>query len=423
VSRGNLNDGVVIADWEAGEQNLGTVADCRGEPLIINGLTCENNHGAGVKLDVFGKVIWDGGLCRNNGQNTSKAEADRSGVSLIPSESSDYFHMVGVEAIDDQGETLTAAVTFRPGASVNNRVTITVMKPHKLDYGQYVTIEDGGGTGVDITGYIWDYTHDDFTLQLASPATLSATGNTTALSGTWTTNGTDSTRLNGTGGSATTEIDGHLWVTNGTEWRQVIASSGNNILFINEAFTVPLASATLNALRCDLTTIKSQRVGHRLSVSNLASMYVRACEAQGNVVRDWVVSDPTKFAAGSEYVIETTNSGVATTASPTVLLGTVPSGHAVDGVAAHVVTTISGGGVTSWDLAIQNSAGTDLEVIATGLALAQNTKLNRGVQTPARNDTTTRRLAAKFTGGTPTAGAIRAKMRCRAARAEAYADV
>lgn len=423
TTKGNLSHGVVITDWEANDANLGQVADSRAEPLIINGLISYNNHGAGITLYAFGKVIWSSGACYNNGQNSANSEANRSGVSLFPSETSDYFHMVDVEAYDDQGETLTAAVTFKPASSVNNRISITVMKPHKLDYGQYVTIKNGGGPGSDITGYIYDYLQDDFVLQLSGSATLSATGNTTNLSGTWTTDGTDNTRLNGSGGAASTEIDGHLWVTNGTEWRQVIASSGNNILFIDQPFSAALSGATLTALRCNLATIKSQQVGHRLSVTNLTSMYVRGCEARGNVIRDWVVSDPTKFAVGSEYVFETVNTGVATTFGPTALVTTVPAGHAIDGVAAHVVTTISGGGVTSWDLAIQSSAGSDLEVIATGLALAQNTKLNRGVQTPVRNDTTTRRLAAKFTGGTPTAGAIRAKMRCRAARAEAYADV
>jgi hypothetical protein len=425
TSKGNLSHGMYVSDWESSESSLGVTIDSRAEPLTIEGLTLENNHGSGIKLDAFGKVFWNGGVVRNNGQNTAGASADRSGVSLIPSEVSDHFHMTNVVANDDQGETIAAAVTFNPVASdADNRITVTIIKPHKLDFGQFITIEDGAGSGSDITGYIYDTLYDDFVLQCAAPVTLDDFASTN-LSGTWTTNGSDPTRLDGTSGAASSEVDGHLWVTDGSgEHRQIVSISGNNTVFINQAFTSALSGDTLSAIRCGLTTIKSQQVGHRLSVTNLTSMYVRGCVAEGNVSTDWTVTDPTKFAEGSEYVLETSKTaGVTTNAAAVPLVATLPSGHGVDGVSAHVITAISGGGVTSWSLVLETAAGTNLETYDTLLALTQNTKLNRAAVLATRVDTTTRRLTAEFAGGTPTAGAIRAKMRCRAARADAYADV
>lgn len=424
VSRGNLQNGIFVADWESNEASLGAIADVRPEPIILNGFIAYNNHGSGAKFDAFGKVIWTGGACYNNGQNTSNSQTDRSGVSLAPSEASDLFQIENVSCYDDQGETLTAAVTFNPVASdADNRITVTMLKPSKLDFGQYITIEDGAGSGSDITGYIHDYLYDDFVIQCSAPVTLDDFASTN-LSGTWTTNGSDPTRLDGTSGAASSEVDGHLWITDGSgEYRQITAISGNNIVYINEAFTVALSADTLSAIRCSLTTIKSQKVGHRNSVTNLTSLFSKGCTAAGNIDADWVNSDPTKYIEGSEYTLETASTGVAIGAAAVVLVNPLPAGHGVYGVAAHVVTDISGGGVTSWSLVLETSAGTNLETYDTLLALTKNTKLNRAAVLSTRVDTTARRLTAEFAGGTPTAGAIRAKMRCRAARADAYADV
>jgi hypothetical protein len=85
-----------------------------------------------------------------------------------------------------------------------------------------------------------------------------------------------------------------------------------------------------------------------------------------------------------------------------------------------VTADISGGGATSFDLVVVSAVGSTLETIASANALTAGTKLNRAVTTQSRNDTVTRRLRANVNGGTPTAGTIRGKMRCRVDAPDAY---
>ena len=419
--KGSRSHGVIVQEW-ATENFFGTIDKSRPTRVEIRGLTVENAGGSGASLEKYSDLLIMDSVFRNCGQVTTGGDAARSGIAVAPpaAGSAGRLSMRNNRVLDDQGDTLSVAISFRPqSTTAAHRVSATLLKPKTITIGQNVTIKNGAGPGADVTGYIHDQFGDDVTIQLSGAATLSSTGNTTPLSGTWVTDATDATTLLGTGGAATTQIAGSLWITNGTEWRQVTSSSGNNTLYIDAPFTSPLVAATLNALACGVARPRSMRVGFRLSLTNADVVETKGCTARGAILQNWLVSHLTKMAPGSDYVVE---ASVTQGNAAQVLVGNFPETHAIDGIAAIVTTAITGSGVTSWNCVIENTSGTTLETVGSTLGLAVNTKVTTATATPTHL-AAQRRITAKYTGGTPTGGVIKVGVRCRVPGPEAYSDV
>jgi hypothetical protein len=419
--------GVIIDRWGGTANGYGTIADIfLDRASLIDGkiINCQR---AGLSVSRCDTAEIKNVEVINCGQALGGADGDRSAFYLAPNAGGrNDISWEGCNAVDDQGVTLTQAVTFKPQASVGNRATITLLQPHKFDYGQHLRIPDGGGTGVNIDAWIVDYTFDEFVVEAAAPFSLAS--NTVALSGTWSTNGTNSRQIDGVTGAAVAEVPGPLWITDGAEWRQVLRVTNNNTLTIDQPFTTPLAGGSLT---CSLLSVargpqggKSQKFGYRISTTSIGSMFARGNRASGNTTCDWyiveaVAGDLAKFKAGSEYQIEAMPP--TTNAANAPLTPRAPAGHSILGAAVEVLTTISGGGVTSFDLVIVSQAGTTVETIAAAQTLTAGTQLSRAIGTQSRNDTVQRQLRANFNGGTPTAGSMRGKMRCRVDAPDAYA--
>jgi hypothetical protein len=192
--------------------------------------------------------------------------------------------------------------------------------------------------------------------------TLSATGNVTNLSGTWTTDGTDPTKLNGTGGNANPEIEGPLWVksTVGSEWRQITdvpATSGvpqDNTIFVGEAFTSALSGATLHAIRASITTIKGMQYGLHIDETNMTSVYQGGNDVSGASVLDYSLGTQTKYRSGARAVLVSPSAPVAGRFASISAVANNGSGKMRYTATAHNLTTgwrgyiagVSGGSYT-----------------------------------------------------------------------------
>lgn len=410
TAAGNLGHGFYVERW-AGDNGFGDPAGSlpvRGE---MRNCTAVRNGKAGVSLREFDEFIIDGGACHNNGQDPAASDNDRSGINVIAAEASGRFVVKNVDCSEDQEGAIPGATTFRPGATdADNRFTVTLLAPWAVGIGQRITVKDGGGTGTDIVAKIVDLDNDEATLETASAETFSSTGNTTGLAGTWSTDGSDDTILNGSGGATLSEIDGALWLTDGSEWRQVYKIDGDNTLYLDAPFATPLSGATLSALHCDLEGIASQKYGLRINAVNIDTIFTHGNRSRGHET-DWLINDFTKMEVGSEYgyVTEIALSGVPGTQT---LIDDIPPGHLVRTIAAAVTETLSGGGVTSWALTVRKASDNGfLETIAGALGLGAGAKVVDTIFAQRRNDSVVRRISAAFSGGTPTSGQIKVSVR------------
>ncbi len=393
---GCLVDGVVIqeqlfTDHFAGDNlayNHTELTDCR----------IERNGSRGVSVISGREVVIRGGSLKNNGQDTAEADDARTGVTAA---ACSRLSIVGGAIIgDDQAWTDTDTCSFEPQSSVNGRVVVYIREMGRIGVGQALRIVGGQGGGVDYVGRVYDISPDDaVTLHTSTPFSLSATGNTVALTGTWSGSGTV---LTGVGTLATTEIRGQTWVTNGSQWRRVVKATANLQVTLNEAFSAPLAGTALTALMVDVSGIPTQTQGVRAFGSVTQIMLDPANVYEGNLLHRTNLSTPANCLPGAAYYRKT----AATTNSGTINLQTaIPAGHRLLGVATNNDVAISGGGVASWELRLRDSGLATLESIQAGLALPQNTKLTGSVA-GARMLAAGNLLSAVFSGGAPTAGSI-----------------
>jgi hypothetical protein len=313
--------------------------------------------------------------------------------------------------VQDTGDaTFAAAWTYKPGSSdADNRYIITLMRPGIYTPGQRVTLVNATGSG-DIDGTLIRQIDDEWIIQLSAPATFSATGNTVSLSGTWT-SAADGTVLNGSGGAASTELDGPVWLTNGTEWRQATSSysAGNNVIRIDQPFSTPLSGATLSALLVSSYAPASMTHGILAFMGNAAGVFLRGNRVRGGSVAPWSMSGLDKLMPGSEY--ELWDMARSWTTATVVPFSFLPAGHALVGVAARIDTAL--GGSITWSTEHQHNSGSpNYETINTGLSQAKNTKYARSPTLPFGALAVNRRIAHIATGGTP-AGSVTTQARLR----------
>jgi hypothetical protein len=350
-----------------------------------------NNGSSGVTVTSCRSFEVSGGSYSNNGQRT--ASSSRDGITLVLTAKAT---VIGTQISDTQSWTDIDSCSFEPQAPVGGRVVVFIRALGRIQVGQFINLVNAAG-GSDVIGKVVNIgINDDVTIETTS--SLSATGNTTALTGTWTGSGT---LLTGVGTSATTEIRGQTYVTDGVEWRRVTAATSNTSIRIDTAFTTPLSGATLTKLTVDVAGVPSQQNGIR-AFGGALELLLAKNNYNGNLVQKTNLSLPSNCIYGSEYVR-------LTSINPTGLNANVqtqiPQGHRLTGIATNNTVAISGGGATSYSLVVINAGGSTLETITTGVALTQNTKVTGvvgGVTMLGNNNI----LRAVFAGGAPSDGTI-----------------
>lgn len=306
---GATTDGFLFTSQTA--PSGGTISQAARMVEII-GCSAENCGRAGLYAEYLDALTINGFKGRNNGQDSALTAITRSGIYIKPLLSARRVALQGYETLDDQGVTYTAGITFEPGAAdADFRKWVTCKDPDRVSIGQYITVEGGLGSGSDATGKIVDQRLDEIQLEFSGATTLSSTGNTTALTGTWTTNGTDTTRIDGSGTNATVDLVGN-WITNGSAWRQVLKVVSTTQILVSSAFPTALSGATLSSLLCDLTTIVSQQYGAYVDPNSYLSALFIAPNgySKGNAVAQTFLNDFSVLEPGSMFYADANGWGV-----------------------------------------------------------------------------------------------------------------
>ena len=388
---GNLMEGAVIEEQTMNGFFTGSNLAITDNVLISN-CNIANNGSSGLNIASAKNVSVNGGFCGNNGQNTGASTRD--GIRLTTTRNAS---IVGVTLADTQDWIDTDTCSFSPQAPVNGRVTVYISALGRIEIGQTIRLVNGTGSG-DLVGKVVAIGEDDDVV-LETSSSLSDTGNTSTLSGTWSGSGTT---LTGAGTSATTQIRGQTYVTNGSEWRRVVQATDNTSIRINSAFTTPLSGATLTLLLVDVAGIPSQQNGVRAFGAALGVLLAKN-NYSGNLAQKTNLSVHRNQLPGSEYFRLTTTEPRAANNN---LQTQIPIGHRLIGIATNNDVAISGPSVTSYSISLVTSTLAAIETIATGVGLAQNTKVTGvvGGSTMLENNNLLRCVFAG--GGAPTAGTI-----------------
>ena len=392
-SYGHLKDGMNFLEQQLTTYFPGAVAP-QLPRVSLTGCTFARNGRRGVNGASFDRLVMVGGTVNDNGQDTTATTDQRVGLT---GSAGDLLSVTGSDMSDTQAWTVTDGISFQPGASdANNQLLVFNLAPGRFDVGQYIKLLNA--TGADLTAKVIDIDPNDVvTLQCAGATTLTNAA-ATNLTGTWT---GSTTTLTGSGGAATTEITGQTMITYGTEWRRVVNVTNNNSITIDEAFSTPLSGATLQKLTVDVAGIPSQQYGARI-FSTVTKIMLASNVYEGNVLGRMNISTPANCLPGCEFFRKAT---ISPSATPANILTAIAKDHTLCGVAARVDATLSGAGVTDWNLLYTDSGGSTLASIATSIPLTQNEK-RTGTVASVTKTADGALLRGTSTGGTWNAGSL-----------------
>lgn len=427
-SYGHLSNGIVLWDeWYddyfpgAEENKVGTtrsIIDCEvfgnGARGISQSVFRDSQQTAAeTKRTTRFKV--QGCMVFNNGQDSSLASHQRDGIATL---FCDHGDILGNQVFDNQNWSITNGASFVPMSAQKHE--IYVKSYDKIHIGQWLTLANGDGSG-DVTGRVVDIGIDDnLTLDFGVSVTLSSTGNTKALSGTWSGSGTV---LTGVSGDLVAEVTGQTYVSDGIEWRRVVKVSSANELTLIEPFTATLSGASLSALAVDVSGNPSQSNGIRKAV-NASDVLLISNAVFGNTEADYSIESSTnvdgKFGIrpGSEY-FETYVETIST--DPIELAEDIPANHFPVGISCRVDQDISPG--TSWGVRLLDSGGNNIKNLAANVGLSKNDKTYG-----SRGDFTTvgagnMKLELFVAGGVATTGGATVRVDYRVAAAYELPDL
>tara|TARA_R110000803_G_scaffold138443_1_gene205290 strand:- start:74 stop:1123 length:1050 start_codon:yes stop_codon:yes gene_type:complete len=246
------------------------------------------NGSNGVVVDKGNDVYIRGGTYNNNGQNSALGTGLRCGVLI---HDVDRASVIDVTASDTQNwSTKTNGASFQPGSTTGNQYVVSMIAPGLLNVGQYISLRDAGGSGSHATAKIVSMNGDDLTVETSGSFTFSASGNTSSLTGTFST--TDYA-VAGSSGALHTEVIGKTWVlaSSPAEWRRIVRVSGADAAVIDTVFSSNLSGASLSKLQIDVQPIASQQYGIVCS-ANPTAVTISSSVASGNVTKNLHI--PTK---------------------------------------------------------------------------------------------------------------------------------
>lgn len=279
------------------------------------------------------------------------------------------FH--GVNFAPAAGDTRTRAVSFRPGSTTGalNLYEVQTDGSSDLEIGRTVTIVNGGGAGVNLTGRVHDIFGNNVTLTFDSPTTFVETGNLQNIPGTVRLGNEGAPEasgnyLNGVGTDFETFFTGRTWIKVAGQYTFVTDILGPTRAIVELPLLVgPGTSA--QAIRCDMILPNRQEAGVAANVSTTGLFISQDCDLSGQTVMPMSVTMATaeNMANGSLYL----RTGPVISVSGSlehVSFIEIPRTHRVEGGQVRVVTEITGGGVGVGQLAIRQMDTTGAVQIA-----------------------------------------------------------
>ncbi|MBD3260367.1 MAG: hypothetical protein GF334_01595 [Candidatus Altiarchaeales archaeon] len=267
-----------------------TNVDLLGCSATYNGLT-----GFFVEEGASMQII--GGSYSNNGSDTTGGN-QRAGIRL---QNASKIRIVDADLGDTQDwATKSPGASFEPGSTTNNQFDLSLVDPSFVQVGQYLVLKNADGSG-DVTAKVIDKRRDDITVETSSPVTFSATGNTSALTGTISTTGVT---VNGTSTAFLTELTGRTYIVNGGNYRRVIRVNSDTSAVIEEAFPSDLSGASVSKLEIDVDPSSNNRQQFGIRMETAASgIYVRGLYGEvSNTFWNFAATADQGLEAGSEVL-------------------------------------------------------------------------------------------------------------------------
>jgi hypothetical protein len=358
-------------------------------PFVLENVEVAYCGGSGIISDTQRRASLLNCWVHDNGQNGQF-------VNGVQASSMDSLDIIGCVVEDTQGITYTNGASYEP--QVGTTVSIKLSDHSGVGVGQKIKLVNASTTG-DVVGKIIQINNDDSVdLEFPSAVTLTSLNNLTELSGFWSSAG--SRDLNGSGAAAISEITATVWITNGSEWRQVVRVFTDNSIRLSSGFSTSFSNQKLSILQVDFLTIKSQGNGLRI-FSSVTDCYLSSNTVRNHTNRNYFLSAPANLREGSEY--ERTET-IPITSSTSVLLSNIPANHQLGGVSARVDTSLSP--ATSWELIRASSTNATIDVLSSALAVSKNTKIFGACPAVNLFNFNNYRIIVVASGASPTSGSI-----------------
>jgi hypothetical protein len=386
---------------------------------VFKGLNCQFNGHAGIDIRDGDDILISDCIMNNNGQRIT-TDTLAVGLRLDYGNARSGITVQGGSWSDTQNFTKVKALSFIPGVTDSkNRILVLVKNTSALGIGQYIKLVNATSTG-DITARIINIDKDIVTFECATAQTFSATGNLTALSGTWTV-AAGSTLVNGVGGAADTQFTGPVYVKIGTEYKQVARVNSANQFQLVSPVTGSYAAVVVNKVECDIVGIPSQQRPNWIS-GNCTEVSWQDVKMAGNIVNAEKIDAASVLANGQEFYSEMTvtlnTSGIDTIAG--IIFSAAERVTPLEG--SVIVTQAITGTITSFSLTVgTNSTNT---AIVSGIALAKNSKgaglVPTSLLAPADGFYYP---SVRTTAGSVTAGAVKVRYKYRKSSIPLFANV
>lgn len=278
--------------------------------------------------------------CSARGNGNAAAPIDAAG--LLVSTNANNVRIVGG---DFDAGAWTDTVSFKPGATTGqaNEYVVQIVPASKIGLGQRLLITNGGGPGVNITGYVSDIFGNNVKLAVRSgAATFSDSGNLTALTGTVTISGYTMT---GTGTLFTTELTKRTWIKIGSLYYMVAQVVSNTVARLDSAYPAVSTPSAAAKIVCTVTAVATQ-ANHVLIQASATAVFLNARYYGASTGAAVVVEAGSQaaMAAGSRLPVD----------GPSIA---VPAG---------TETTIFGGATDKWKI-------TDLKINSSGVTYSGGT--------------------------------------------------
>jgi hypothetical protein len=399
----NTNDGLDVDEQSTSVSFPDIISgDLAGFGVVYNNCSFSQNGRMGVDLRSCNQIIFNSCKMNDNGWNETLTNEQRAGVSLATTLGSN----LGPKFIDNnfsvKNTTVSGSIaSFEPNNVVSDVGVFSVIALRPIEIGQIFDIDaDGIGTlmRVRVTGR----QGDDFNfVRISGPSNFTYSGGTG--SGTWTTDGTDPTKLNGVGGLAEGQLRGRVWIRANGEYRQVDFVLDDNTIFVTEAFTSPISGASINRIFADIASVPTQHYGLNFQDSGDAdNVYLKGNISNKNITSNLNIWRD-NVATGSRYRIDRITTAITGSANTT--LGVFNDGQSLLGYRFMVTESLAG---TDGTITIRQSGGIVGDLI-TGLAITQNTK-HEGYKNARVEPTGAVSVIAQLQGGAdniPSAGEYR----------------
>ena len=349
----------------------------------ISNSSIKYNGYSAIHAYYWREIFVDSCDLRDNGQNSSVDAFLRCGVTTVVNTTAmGTQHITNCQMGDSQSWTSTQGLSFIPGATdADNRKTMSMINPERLNVGQYIKLVNATGSG-DAIAKVYNIKNDAITLQCSAPTTFSDTGNLVSLTGTISASGQIVT---GIGTAFIAEVRGPAYLKVGAEYRLIQKINSNTSLQISQAFVNPVSGASASIVVIEVQGIPSQQHGYR-NVNLMTNLvYTKNNNYDGVVIQPMNLGTFDCFGNGAE-VIQSTNRNfpngilLSTVSDTTDLIPGLPAGYTPIAARVRYVSAVTG---TDGTLNFKFTDGTgDVANVFSSNTYAQDTKLKGDAISP-----------------------------------------